>query len=195
MTQVNDTWQPHPDRGWGVSFAAERANTLWAVIDQLNSALQGPHQAEIIQAVAPDVPPGLFGTVVGWIHEDLSMALGKPRPEPHTYPMSEDEIAEHGPHLRDNAKAQLADIDAQLDALGRMDEILVAIRSAQSRDEAASRLQAAPFGYTDWQAFYILDMTIASQTAAGVDRYRERRNETAENLRRLIEKVGPGESD
>jgi DNA gyrase subunit A len=85
----------------------------------------------------------------------------------------------------------LADVEVQLEALDRMPEIASTIQSADSRAEAAGRLQALPFSYSDWQAFYVLDMTVASQTAAGVARLRERREELAEALRRLEQPLKP----
>jgi hypothetical protein len=195
MTQ--DKWQPDPDRGWAFSLAGPQSQALWGILDSLNATLNGPRSAEVAEAITGDHDPGMMHAVVRFIHDDLSLALGKPKPQGRTQPMpmTDEEKARFGPGLRDNAKAMLADLDAQLDALGRVNELLSAIETAQSRDEAAGRLKALPFGYTDWQAFMILDMTIAATTEAGLDRYQSRRDEIAEALRRLTEQYGPGDAD
>jgi hypothetical protein len=190
-----DTWHPDPDRGWTFSLAGGQSQALWGILDSLNLALKGPRSAEIAEAIAGDHDPRMMHAVVRFIYNDLSLALGKPRPERQAQPMTDEEKARFGPQIRDNAKAMLADLDAQLDALGRVNELLSAIETAQSRDEAVGRLQALPFGYTDWQAFMILDMTIAATTEAGLHRYQSRRDEVAESLRRLTEQYGPGEAD
>jgi hypothetical protein len=193
MTQR--TWQPDPDNGWAYSLGGQQSQTLWAILDSLNSALDGPHSTEVAAALAGTHDPGLIRAVVQIIHDDMSLALGKPKRERQTKPMTDEEKVRLGPGLRDNAAGMLADLDAQLDALGRINEILSTIETAHSRTEAAERLQAAPFGYSVWQSFMILDITIVAASEAGLDRYQRRRDEVAEALRRLTEKYGPGDGD
>ena len=89
----------------------------------------------------------------------------------------------------------LADVDVQLEALDRMPEIVSAIQSAESRAEAADRLQEPPFNYSVWQAFQVLDLTVASQTAAGEARFRERREELTEAVHRLEQPIEPPDTE
>jgi hypothetical protein len=188
-----ETWQPDPDSGWAFSLAGRQSQTLWGILDGLITALNGPRSGEVAEAIAGDHDPRMMQAVVRFIHNDLSLALGKPKPEGEAFPMTDEERARLGPGIRDNAKGMLADLDAQLDALGRANEVLSAIATASSRDEAAGRLQAPPFRYTNWQAFMVLDMTFAATTDAGLNRYQSRRDDVAESLRRLTEEYGPGD--
>jgi hypothetical protein len=168
---------------------------LWGILDSLNTALNGPLSAEVAEAIAGDHDPRMMQAVVRFVHNDLSLALGKPRPEGESQLMTDQEKARFGPGLRDNAKGMLADLVAQLDALERVTEVLSTIQTASSRDEAARRLQAPPFSYTEWQAFMVLDLTFAATTDGGLNRYQSRRDDVAESLRRLTEEYGPGDRD
>ena len=72
----------------------------------------------------------------------------------------ERERAARSARLMDNKSI----IDGLIVALGRMDAINVAIRSASDRHAALESLMGAPFDFTERQAQHILDMTVARQT-------------------------------
>lgn len=184
-------WQPDPDSGWGMTFAGDAAHRVWAIFNSLSRAMDGPDGVLIAQRIAGDTDPDLFRDIVRWRLDDMALALGKPRPYRETQPMSYAEKVADRDHLLENAQAMLADVEVQIEALNRMPEIVSAIQSAESRAEAAVRLQSPPFNYSDWQAFYVLDMTVASQTAAGVALLTERRDELTEAVRRLGQPIEP----
>ncbi len=101
------------------------------------------------------------------------------------------EKVKYRPQLLENARGMLADVEVQLEAIERMSEIVSTIHSAESRSEAADRLQSQPFNYSVWQAFQVLDLSVASQTAAGAAVLHARREELAEAVRRLEEPIEP----
>jgi hypothetical protein len=174
-----------------VTFAGDAARRVWNILNNLSQAMGGPDGDLIAERLAGDTEPVLFREVVRWTRDDMAVSLGQPRPTRGSEPMAYAEKVKHRPRLLENARGMLADVDVQLDALGRMPEIALTIQSAESRAEAAGRLQEPPFNYSDWQAFYVLDLTVASQTAAGIARFRERRGELTEAIRRLEQPIEP----
>jgi hypothetical protein len=178
-----------------MSFAGDAARRLWAILDHLDHALNGPDGDLIARLVAGDSEPGLFRHVVEFTRNDMTTALGKPRPIRASIPMTYAEKVKHRPHLLENARGMLANVEVQLEAVQRMPEIVSAIQSAGSRSEAADRLQAPPFSYSEWQAFLVLDLSVASQTGAGVAVLRQRREELAEAVRSLEEPIEPPDPD
>jgi hypothetical protein len=56
-------------------------------------------------------------------------------------------------------------------------------------------LQAPPFNYNEWQAFQVLDLSVASQTGAGAAVLQQRREELAEAVRKLEEPIEPPDPD
>lgn len=188
---TNAGWRPGPDSGWGVTFAGDAARRLWAILDHLDQALTGPDGDLIAQEVAGDTEPGLLRHVVAITRDDMATALGQPRPTRASEPMTYAEMVKYRPQLLENARGMLADVEVQLEAVERLSDIALAIQSAESRSEAADRLQAPPFNYDEWQAFQVLDLSVASQTAAGVARLQQRRDELVEAVRRLEEPIQP----
>jgi hypothetical protein len=184
-------WQPGPDSGWGLTFAGDAARRLWAILDHLDQALNGPDGDLIARLVAGDSEPGLFRHVVDFTRDDMATALGQPRPIRASTPMTYAEKVKYRPQLLENARGMLADVEVQVEAVERMSEIVSVIESAGSRSEAADRLQRPPFSYSVWQAFQVLDLSVASQTGAGAAVLRHRKEELVEAVRRLEEPIAP----
>jgi DNA gyrase/topoisomerase IV subunit A len=109
--------------------------------------------------------------------------------------MTYDEKARFRPQLLENARGMLADVGVLVEAVERMSEIVSTIQSAESRSEAADRLQARPFNYNEWQAFQVLDLSVASQTGAGAAVLQQRRDELAQAVRKLEEPIEPPDPD
>jgi hypothetical protein len=174
-----------------VSFAGDTARVVWNILNNLSEAMDEPDGDFIAESVAGDTESGLFRAVVRLTLRDMSMALGQPGPTRGSMPMTYAEKVEYRPRLLENARGMLADVDVQLEALERMPEILLTVQSAESRAEAAGRLKEPPFNYNQSQAFYVLELTVASQTAAGLARFRERRAELIEAIRRLEQPIEP----
>lgn len=178
-----------------MTFAGHAARRLWAILDHLDQALNGSDGELIAQVVAGDSEPGLFRQVVEFTRDDMATALGRPRPTRAPKPMTRAEKVKYRPQLLGNARGMLADVEVQLEAVERMSEIVSAIRSARSRSEAADRLRAPPFHYSVWQAFQVLDLSVASQTGAGAAVLQQRRAELVEAVRRLEEPIEPPDPD
>lgn len=121
----------------------------------------------------------------------MATALGQPRP---TRCPTTDDLCREGQiraRLPENARGMLADVEVQLEAVERMSEVVSTVQSAGSRSVAADRLQSSPFNYSIWQAFQVLDLSVASQTAAGAIVLQQRREELVEAVRRLEELIEP----
>ena len=189
MTEAK--WQPGPDSGWGMTFAGDGARRLWAILDHLDQALDGPDGDLIARRVAGDSEQGLFRQVVKFTRDDMATALGQPRPSRRSEPMTYADKVKYRPQLLENARGMLADVEVQIAAVEHMSEVVSTIQSAGSRSEAADRLQSSPFNYSVWQAFHVLNLSVASQTAAGVSVMQQRREELAEAVRRLEEPIEP----
>jgi hypothetical protein len=174
-----------------MTFAGDAARRLWAILDHLEQALDGPDGDLIARRVAGDSEPGLFRRVVEFTRDDMATALGQPRPSRRSKPMTHAERVKYTPQLLENARGMLADVEVQIEAVERMFEIVSTIRSAGSRSEAADRLQSSPLNCTVWQAFQVLDLSVASQTAAGAAVLQRRREELTDAVRRLEEPIEP----
>jgi hypothetical protein len=174
-----------------MTFAGDAARRVWNILSHLDDALNGPDGALLADRISGTTPPGLFRQVVRFTCQDMARALGQPMPARASSPMTYAEKVEYRPRLLENARGMLADVDVQLEAVARMTEIVSTLRSAGSRAEAAGRLQGPPFNLPDWQASYVLDMTVASQTEAGVALLRARREELAEAVHRLEQPIEP----
>ena len=105
--------------------------------------------------------------------------------------MTHTEKVKYRPQLLENARGMLADVEVQIEAIERMSEIVSTIRTAESRSEPGDRLRAPPFNYNEWQVFRVLDLSVASQTAAGAAVLQQRREELAEAVRKLEEPIEP----
>jgi hypothetical protein len=178
-----------------MTFAGDAARRLGAILDHLDQALKGSDGELIARVVAGDSEPGLFRHVVEFTRDDMATALGQPRPTRASKPMTHAEKVKYRPQLLGNARGMLADVEVQLEAIERMSEIVSAIQSAESRSEAADRLQAPPFNYSVWLAFQVLDLSVASQTGAGAAALQQRKAELAEAVRRLEEPIEPPDPD
>jgi hypothetical protein len=180
-----------------MTFAGDAARRLWAILDHLDRALNGPDGELIARLVSGDSEPGLFRHVVEFTRDDMATALGQTRPTPTRapIPMTYADKVKYRPQLLENARGMLADIEVQVEAVERMSEIVSTIQSAESRSEAADRLQAPPFNYNEWQAFQVLDLSVASQTGAGAAVLQQRREELAEAVRKLEEPIEPPDPD
>ena len=76
-------------------------------------------------------------------------------------------------------------LDGILDALARMDEIDIAVRRSQNRQEARKALLAEPFRYSESVATHILDLSVSRQTIAGIEELKRERSEAAARLKEL----------
>jgi hypothetical protein len=176
-----------------MTFAGDAARRLWAILDHLDQALNGPDGDLIARIVSGDSDPGLFRHVVEFTRDDMATALGqsKPKPTGAPIPMTHAEKVKYRPQLLENARGMLADVEVQIEAIERMSEIVSTIRTAESRSEAGDRLRAPPFNYNEWQVFRVLDLSVASQTAAGAAVLQQRREELAEAVRKLEKPMKP----
>ncbi|MCY3919186.1 MAG: DNA gyrase subunit A [Chloroflexi bacterium] len=73
-------------------------------------------------------------------------------------------------------------VEGLLKAIGMIDEIIAAIRRAESADAAKSRLQRAPFGLSERQAQAVLDMQLRRLAALERTKLEEEYNELSETI-------------
>ena len=78
-----------------------------------------------------------------------------------------------------------------LHGLESWDEVSAAVAEALDRRTATETLQGAPFGFSDVQAEHVVDMRLATRTAAG----RQNVVEEIARLRALLEELGSQPDD
>lgn len=66
-------------------------------------------------------------------------------------------------------------LEAQLDALGRLEQVNRVIQFSQNKQRAAEALQHEPFGYSAEQAKGVLEMPMSSQCADAIEELRAQR--------------------
>ena len=88
------------------------------------------------------------------------------------------------------AQARLHIVEGLVKALGRIDAVIALIRGSADRDDARTKLMAAPHKFSEIQANYILDMQLARLTRLGVKNLKEEMAELQATIKELQEILG-----
>jgi DNA gyrase subunit A len=85
------------------------------------------------------------------------------------------------------AQARLHIVEGLVKALGRIDAVIALIRGSADRDDARTKLMAAPHKFSEIQANYILDMQLARLTRLGVKNLKDEMAELQATIKELQE--------
>ena len=78
-------------------------------------------------------------------------------------------VTRRSEHRLAEAQARLHVLEGLIRAVGLIDEVIAAIRASQDRAEARAALMGEPFGLSEIQANYVLDMELGRLTRLGRD--------------------------
>ena len=92
-----------------------------------------------------------------------------------------------GAHEQRALQARLDTVEAPLKALAMFDQVNHAVKLAADRAEAVAALTRPRFGFTETQAFHILDIRVGLQTAEERTGLEAERDRLRDDLKRATE--------